>query len=159
MADRIKKRVSESQTEQIQIVMPGDTNGIGRLFGGRMVAWIDIVAAVVAKRHCGCEVTTVSIDNLHFKAPAFVNDTVVLIGCVTHVGSTSMEIKVDTYAENLRGERSMINRAYVVMVAIDERGKPVSVPDLLIENEEQRMEWEAGEKRREFIKQRRAEDF
>jgi len=142
------KYVSESKTEQIQIVLSGDTNGSGRLFGGRLVEWIDIVAAVVARRHSGREVTTVSIDNLHFKAPAYVNDTVVLIGCVTYVGNTSVEVRVDTYAENLRGERTMINRAYVVMVALDENEKPTSVPPLFIENDQQKTEWAAGEKRR-----------
>ncbi|MCL2052937.1 MAG: acyl-CoA thioesterase [Oscillospiraceae bacterium] len=154
-----KKRVSESRTEQIQIVMPGDINGNGRLFGGRLIEWIDVVAAVVARRHSGHEVTTVSIDNLHFKAPAYVNDTVVLIGCATYTGRTSIEVRVDTYAETLRGERSMINRAYVVMVAIDEDEKPTPVPSLLLEDDEQRAEWEAGEKRREFIKRRRYEGF
>ena len=159
MSEFNAKRVSDSRTEQIQIVMSGDINGYGRLNGGRMAGWIDIVAAVVARRHSGCEVTTVSIDNLHFKAPAYINETVVLIGCVTYVGRTSIEVKVETYAENLHGGRRMINRAYVVMAAIDENEKPAPVPTLLIENDEQQAEWEAGEKRRAFIKQRRLEDF
>ena len=149
------KRISESQTEQVQIIMPGDTNGCGRLFGGRLVEWIDIVAAVVARRHTGREVTTVSIEDLNFKAPAYANETVVLIGRVTYTGCTSVEIRVDTYAENLRGERSMINRAYVIMVALDENQRPVPVPALLVENDEQRAEWKAGEKRRELNKLRR----
>ena len=154
-----KKRVSESQTEQTQIIMSGDTNGFGRLFGGRLVEWIDVVAAVVARRHSGCEVTTVSIDNLHFKAPAYANETVVLIGCVTYVGRTSVEVKVDTYVENLRGDRRMVNRAYVVMVAIDEDEKPTPVPALILENDKQRSEWEAREKRHKFIKRKRHEDL
>ena len=144
------KRISESQTEQVQIIMPGDTNGYGRLFGGRLAEWIDIVAAVVARRHSGQEVTTVSMDDLNFKAPAYANETVVLIGRVTYVGRTSMEVRVDTYAENLRGERSMINKAYVVMVALDENQKPAPVPALLLETDEQKAEWAAGEKRREL---------
>ena len=153
------KRISESQTEQIQIIMPGDANGTGRLFGGRLVEWIDIVAAVVARRHSGHEVTTVSIDNLHFKAPAYINDTVVLLGRVTYTGNTSIEVRVDTYAENLRGERNIINKAYVVMVAIDKNEKPVSVPGLILETDEDKAEWAAGEKRRAFIKHRRLEKF
>ena len=124
-----------------------------------MAEWIDVVAAVAARRHAGHEVTTVSIDNLHFKAPAYANETVVLVGCVTYVGRTSIEVKVETYAENLSGERHMINRAYVVMVAIDKDGRPAPVPALLLENDEQRAEWEAGEKRHEFIKRRRDEDI
>ncbi|MCL2107500.1 MAG: acyl-CoA thioesterase [Oscillospiraceae bacterium] len=153
------KRVSDSQTEQVQIVMSGDINGNGRLFGGRVAEWVDVVAAVAARRHTGHEVITVSIDNLHFKAPAYANDTVVLIGRVTYVGRTSVEVRVDTYAENLLGRRSMINRAYVVMVALDQDENPVPVPGLLLENEEERAEWAAGEKRRAFIKQRRHEAF
>jgi len=149
------KQRSESQTEQVQIVMSGDTNGTGRLFGGRLVEWIDVVAAVAARRHCGNEVTTVSIDNLHFKAPAHINETVVLIGCVIFAGRTSIEVRVDTFAESLCGERRMINRAYVVLVAIDKNEKPVQVPPLLIESDEQRAEWEAGKKRHEFVKNKR----
>ena len=159
MAETVGKRVSESRTEQVQIVMSGDINGYGRLFGGRLVEWIDVVAAVVARRHAGHAVTTVSIDNLHFKAPAYINETVVLIGHVTHVGHTTIEVRVDTYAENQQGERRKINQAFVVTVAIDENGCPMPVPTLLLENDEQRAEWAAGEKRREFIKRRRQEDF
>ena len=159
MTEFRSKCVSESQTEQVQIVMQGDANGQGRLFGGRLIEWIDIVAAVVARRHSGCEVTTVSIDNLHFKAPAYINDTVVLIGCVTFTGRTSIEVRVDTYAENLQGERNMINKAYVVMVALDENEKPAPVPALTLETDRQRAEWAAGEKRYAFIKQRRSEIF
>ena len=159
MQEYATKSVSESQTEQVQIVMPGDTNGYGRLFGGRLVEWIDIVAAVVARRHSGNEVTTVSIDNLNFKAPAYVNETVVLIGYVTYVGRTSVEVRVDTYAEHLDGERNMINRAYVVMVALDKNETPVPVPSLCLENDEQKEEWAAGEKRCQLSKLRRLERF
>ena len=84
MTEFRSKYVSESQTEQVQIVMHGDANGQGRLFGGRLTEWIDIVAAVVARRHSGCEVTTVSIDNLHFKAPAYINDAVWAAGEKRH---------------------------------------------------------------------------
>ena len=158
MAELDAKSVSDSRTEQIQIVMAGDINGYGRLNGGRLAGWIDVVAAVVARRHSGHEVTTVSIDNLHFKAPVYSNETVVLTGCATYVGSTSIEVKVEAYAENLHGGRNLISRAYVVMVAIDKDGKPVPVPGLLLENDEQRAQWAAGEERREFIKRRRFED-
>ena len=78
--DRIMKKVSESRTEQIQILMPAHINGYKRLFGGKLVEWIDVVAAVVARRHSGRNVTTASIDNLIFAEAAYVNSTVVLIG-------------------------------------------------------------------------------
>ena len=159
MAEMRAKKVSDSRTEHVQIIMPSDANGNGRLFGGRLAEWIDVVAAVVARRHSGREVTTVSIDNLTFKAPAHINETVVLIGRVTYVGRTSMEIRVDTYAENLNGERNIINIAYVVMVALDIGETPSPVPSLRLETDEQRTDWEAGLKRREFRKLRRLEDF
>ncbi len=153
------KPVSASQTQQTQILIHEHINGSGRLFGGRLMEWIDIVAAVTARRHSGRNVTTASIDTLHFKSPAYINDTILLEGTTTYVGRTSMEVRVDTFVEALDGTRRMINRAYLVMVALDERGRPTPVPPLLPETEEQRQEWEAGKRRNELRKQRKAEQF
>lgn len=153
------KRVEDSLTEQIQILMPVHINGQDRLFGGQLVEWIDVVAAVVARRHSGHNVTTVAIDNLHFKAGAFINNTLVIIGRMTYVGNTSMEVRVDTYVEDLSGIRKVVNRAYIVMVAIDDHGNPTPVPDLIIETESQKAEWEAGIKRRALREERRREGY
>ena len=100
-----------------------------------------------------------AIDNLQFKAGAYVNDTLVLIGRVTHVGHTSMEVRVDTYVESLNGTRSVVNSAYLVLVALDEQGHPTPVPGLLLETESERAEWEAGERRQELRKTRRQEGY
>jgi len=124
------KKISDSYTEQVQIVLPEHTNGYGRLFGGTLLAWIDIVAAVVARRHSECNVTTVKIDNLCFKAPAHLNDTVLLKGKLESVGNTSMTVRVDTYLEELNGKRELINTAFLKMVALDENEKPTRVPKL-----------------------------
>ena len=153
------KPVSASQTQQTQILIHEHINGSGRLFGGRLMEGIDIVAAVTARGHSGRNVTTASIDTLHFKSPAYINDTILLEGTTTYVGRTSMEVRVDTFVEALDGTRRMINRAYLVMVALDERGRPPPVPPLLPETEEQRQEWEAGKRRNELRKQRKAEQF
>ena len=153
------KKVIDSQTEQVQILMPEHINGEKRLFGGKLVEWIDIVAAVVARRHSNKNVTTIIIDNLQFKAAAYVNSTIVLHGKITYVGNTSMEVKVDTFVEKLNGEKKLINKAYLVMVAMDEKEKPTSVPGLILETDEERIEWEAGLKRRELRKQRIIEQF
>ena len=110
-------------------------------------------------RHAGGRITTASIDNLNFKAGAYLNDTIVLIGRITYVGRTSMEVRVDTYVEDLEGMRRVINRAYVVMVAIDEEGHTVEVPGLIVESESEKAEWEAGQKRYALRKQRRREGF
>jgi len=153
------KRVADSLTEQVQILMPSHINGAGRLFGGQLMQWIDVVAAVVARRHSGRNVTTVAVDNLQFKAGAFINDTLVLIGRITYVGRTSMEVRVDTYVENMKGIRNVVNRAYLVMVALDDDGNPVEVPPLIIETESERAEWEAGKKRYRLRKSRRTEGY
>jgi acyl-CoA hydrolase len=157
--DKTYKKVSDSRTEQIQILMPEHINGFNRLFGGKLMEWIDVVAAVVARRHSGCNVTTASIDNLQFKAPAHVNSTIFLLGQITYVGRTSMEVRVDTFVERLNGERKMINRAYLVLVALDENDCPVEVPGITPETDEEKSEWEAGSKRSLLRKQRRREEF
>ncbi|MBC8547480.1 acyl-CoA thioesterase [Clostridiaceae bacterium NSJ-31] len=156
---REPKRVSDSQTEQIQILMHNHINGVGRLFGGQLVEWIDVVAAVVARRHSGCNITTAAIDNLQFKAGAYLNDTLVLIGRITWVGRTSMEVRVDTYVEDLGGFRRPVNRAYLVMVALDENERATQVPGLILETEMERAEWEAGARRAELRRARRKEGY
>ena len=156
---RKQKHVEDSRTENTYLIMPKHINGYGRLFGGILLQWIDEVAGIVAHRHTGSIVTTACVDNLNFKAGAYLGDTVVLIGRMTYVGKTSMEVRVDTYAEDADGTRRMINRAYEVLVALDENDKKIEVPGLIVETEAQRAEWIGGEKRYELRKQRRKEGF
>ncbi len=156
---RPTKRVEDSKTVQQYLIRATHLNPYGRLFGGQLLAWIDELAGIVAGRHSNSYVTTAAIDNLQFKAPAFEGDMIVLVGKVTCVGRSSMEILVDTYVEALDGKRSMINRAYIDMVAIDTTGATVEVPELILETEEERREYEAALKRKEMRKQRRQEGF
>lgn len=146
--ERLRKRVCDSRTEQVHIVMPQFTNGQNRLFGGALMEWVDVVAGVVARRHSGCNVTTAAVDPLSFLAPARLNDMILSIGEVTYVGRTSMEVRVDTFVESLEGARELVNRAYLVMVAVGEDEKPVEIPGLILETEEQELEWRNGEQRR-----------
>ena len=152
------RRVRDSYTEQVQIIFPQHVNGAQRLFGGQLMAWIDVVAAVVARRHSGMSVTTATVDELSFLHAANLDDTVVLAGRVTHVGRTSMEVRVDTYVERLSGERSLVNRAYLVLVALNEAGRPAPVPGLVLETDEERAEWEAGARRKRARGERRQEN-
>lgn len=152
---RTTKKVEQSLTEQQYLICPAHINHYGRLFGGQLLKWIDELAGIVAIRHCGSTVTTAAIDNLQFHAPAYSGDMIVLRGWVTCVGRTSMEIRVDTYREQLNGQRELINKAYIDMVAIDCKGRPIEVPEIAIETQEQRQEWEAAQKRRQARKQRR----
>ena len=156
---RETKKVSDSLTEQQYLIRPSHINHYGRLFGGQLIYWIDELAGIVAIRHSGAIVTTAAIDNLQFQAPAYTGDMIVLRGMVTYVGRTSMEVRVDTYREALNGTREMINRAYIDMVCINCKGEPMEVPDLCVETEDQRQEYEAAKKRKQLRKQRRQEGF
>ena len=159
MANEIAKHVSDSEVEQIQIVLGYHLNGQGRVFGGQMAAWIDIVAGAVAQRHCNRNITTAEIDSLQFKRPVFANEIVVLHGKLTYVGKTSMEVRVDSFSEDITGIRKLVNTAYVVLVALDENQKPTPVPKLICQNFQEEAEWEGGKKRRELRKKRRLEAF
>ena len=155
----MRKTPSETYTEQVNLVKDSDLNGSRRLFGGILLSWIDITAAIVARRHAERNVTTVAIDDLHFIAPAHANDLVVLCGKVTHVGRTSMEISVDSYVERLDGTRTLINRAHVVMVALDENECPCEVPALEPETEQEKADFLAGEKRKQLRIRRQQENY
>ena len=144
------KKVSDSKTETAHMIRPTHLNGAERLFGGTLMQWIDEVAAVVAIRHSGTKVTTASVDNLTFLKGAYQNDLVIIKGKITWVGKTSMEICVDTYVENRNGERTRINNAHFIMIALDENDKPIEVPKLVLETEEEKLAWEHGEERRKI---------
>ncbi|MEF9944972.1 MAG: acyl-CoA thioesterase [Lachnospiraceae bacterium] len=155
----IERTVEESIVETVHMVRPNHLNGAGRLFGGILMQWIDEAAGLVAKRHTRSNVITASVDNLRFLKGAYQGDVVVLIGKATFVGRTSMEVRVDTYVENMEMERRAINRAYFTMVALDQEDKPTPVPGLIIRTESEKAEWEAGEKRREMRVLRKEEGF
>ena len=149
------KHVSESDTEQVQVLSQSSLNGSSRLFGGPLMQGIDVVAAVVARRHSGCNVTTASVDNLRFEGPAYANDTIVLCGYITYTGRTSMEVCVRTYVEELSGLKRLINVAYLVMVALNAEERPTEVPKLVVESEAEKREWEAACERNAIRKTRR----
>ena len=151
----ISKTVDESRVETVRIVRPNHLNGANRLFGGILMQWIDEVAGIVAKRHSMCNVTTASVDNLTFLHGAYQNDMIVIKGKLTWVGSSSMEVCVDTYVENLSGERHRINNAHFMMVALDENGNPTQVPRLTLQTEDEHLAWAHGEERRRIRNQRR----
>ena len=148
MSERKMKRVEDSLTEQSHLLMPKCLNAAGYLFGGQLLAWIDETAGIVAKRHAEMNVVTVAVDNMYFKA-----------GARVHVGRSSMEVRIDTYCEALDGTRTMINRAYFIMVGTDEHQHPVEVPGLIIEGVTQQIENEAAQKRAKLWKVRRQEGF
>jgi acyl-CoA hydrolase len=135
-------------TSQVQIIMPPHVNGVNRLFGGQLMAWIDITAAVEARRHTRRQVITAAVDNLRFLGPAFLDETVRLDAQVTWTGRTSLEVRVDSFVESLDGTGRLINRAYLVFVALDGEGKPAPFPAFKPSSEEEKLEWARAEERR-----------
>ena len=144
------RKVSESVSETVHMVRPNHLNAAGRLFGGILMQWMDELAGLVAKRHTRKNVITASVDNLSFLRGAYQKDVVVITGKVTYVGNTSMEVKVDSCVEDLDRNRTLINRAYFTMVALDDNDHPTRVPRLELETDEEREDWENAKKRREM---------
>ena len=125
------RKPAESASEMVQIVMPGQSNTHGNLFGGILMQWLDLVASVAVKRHCRKVVVTASMDRLDFKASAKVGDIVVLKARVNRAFRTSMEAGVRVIVENLdTGDQRLIARCYMTYVALDEDGKPTEVPPI-----------------------------
>ncbi|MBE5997644.1 MAG: acyl-CoA thioesterase [Lachnospiraceae bacterium] len=161
MSDSLEaKKISDSLTEVTHILFPRSLNDMGRLYGGQLLEWLDELAGIVARRHCGGSVVTASIDRLDFKEGARQGDMVYIRGYLTYAGTTSMEVRMDSYVENISdGSRHMINTAFFVMVAVDEEGSPTKVPPLIIEGVSEQAEWEAAKRRMELRKVRRKEGF
>jgi acyl-CoA hydrolase len=160
MNPRPTKPAAESRSEQAHYLRYEDINGAGRLFGGRLLAWIDELGGITGRRHARIAMTTAAIDHVQFLRPAYLGQTVVLIGVVTYVGNTSLEVRVDTYQEEMDGTRHLMNRAYVTIVTIDSEGKPIPVPyGLELDSDEARAEWENAQKRVEMRKKRQAEGY
>ena len=143
------------RTSNVQIVMASHVNGANRLFGGKLMEWIDIAAAVEARRHAHNDVTLAAVDALEFIAPVHMNDTIVLQAEVTWTGHTSMEVRVEAFAEYLTGERVLVNRAYLVFVAMDESDHPRPVPPFVPQTPEERAEWQNAVNRRAYRMARR----
>lgn len=150
------KTPSETKSEITQILPYYAINGNGRLLGGFLLNCIDEVATASAKRFCRTKVATAAIDSVDFIAPAFIGELFTATGVVTRAGKTSLEVKVSCYIENDDGTRRLINRAYAVFVALSEDGKPIPVPELLLQTDEEKAEYAAACKRDEERKKRRA---
>lgn len=146
----------DSRVEKTEVVLPSDANNLGTVFGGRVMEWIDIAAAVSAGRHCRGTVVTASMDDLHFLAPIKAGMVVILIAQVNYAGRTSVEVGVEVLSEDQRtGERTRCCHAYLTFVALDPKGKPVGVPALFPETAEERRRFEEARERRQFRLERR----
>ena len=145
------KKVSESVVTMTELVLPQHTNSLRSVFGGVIMSWIDIAAAIAAQRHAQRPVVTASMDAMSFVAPVYVGWIVNLKASVNYVSRTSMEIGVRLDAENpTEGKTFHVASAYMTFVALDSNGKPCEVPKLIPETEDQKRRYKAAERRREF---------
>jgi len=142
------KTPSESEVVMRQMVMPGDTNSHGTIFGGTVMSWIDIAAAMCASRHCNLPVVTVHIDDIEFRSPIELGAHVLISASVNYVGNTSMIIGVKVESENYHtGESTVTTTAYLTFVAMDENKRPVKVPDLKPQTEIEKKRYRNAQQR------------
>ncbi|MGZ3768913.1 MAG: acyl-CoA thioesterase [Bdellovibrio sp.] len=147
---KTSKPVSASQVIMTQLVLPSHTNSLGSIFGGTIMSWIDIAAAIAAQRHSNKEVVTASVDRLDFVAPVFKGWVVNLKASVNFTSRTSMEVGVRVDAENPKtGETFHTASAYCTFVALGSNGKPIEIPSLILETEDDKRRFAEAEKRRE----------
>lgn len=144
------KPVSASQVIMTQLVLPTHINALGSIFGGTIMSWIDIAAAIAAQRHSNKEVVTASIDSLSFIAPVYKGWVVNLKASVNFTSRTSMEVGVRVDAENPKtGEVFHTASAYTTFVALGSNGKPTEVPGLVCETPDEKRRYDEGKRRRE----------
>jgi acyl-CoA hydrolase len=150
MSELPAKSPRESEVTMTQMILPSDTNAVNSAFGGKVMEWIDICAAVAAQRHCRQVVVTASMDDLHFHAPIRVGWTVTLQSRVIAAFRTSMEVGVTVTAENpLTGDRHMATSALLTFVALNSDGKRLPVPPLKLETEQEHEAFREAEARRQ----------
>ena len=145
------RTVAESQAERSEIIFPADANALGNLFGGRLMQFIDLVGAVAAFRHARAIVVSASMDHLDFVAPVHVGDLLILKASVNRAFRTSMEVGVKAMVENARDQTLRhVSSAYVTYVAVDREGRPVPVPGVVPETDNQKRRYEDAARRRQL---------
>ncbi|MBP1985723.1 acyl-CoA thioesterase [Halolamina salifodinae] len=143
--------LAESYTEMTELLLPNDTNNLGRALGGAVLHWMDICGAIAGMRFANKQVVTASMDHVDFISPIDLGEVAVVQAYVFNTGRTSIDVKVDVRAEDPReGEERKTTASYFTFVALDEDGNPTNVPDLECpSDEEEALKQEAIDGRRE----------
>ena len=145
------KTPADSLTLMTEIVLPNDTNVFGSLMGGRLMYWMDIAAAIAAQRHCNSPVVTASVDNISFKNPIKLGNTVHIEARVTRAFNTSMEVHLKVWGEDfIQQFKYKSNEAYYTFVALDPHRKPKAVPQLEPQTEEEQKLFDGALRRRQI---------
>jgi acyl-CoA hydrolase len=152
------KSPSETATEMVQVVLPNDANPLGFILGGTVMHLIDIAGAIACHRHTRSLLVTAAVDGLQFLHPIKVGDLIILRARVTAVWSTSLEVEVEVFSEEiLTGVRRMTSRAYLTFVAVSADGRRQAIPPLTLETDDDRERArQAGIRRSERLKARKA---
>ena len=144
------RKISESQSEMTELILPNDTNTLGNLLGGRLMHFIDLVGAMAAYRHSRTHVVTASMDHIDFIAPVHVGDLLILKSTMNRAFTTSMEVGVKVWVENtIAGTHRHVASAYLTFVAVDSQGRSVPVPKLEPETDDEVRRYEDAGRRRE----------
>jgi acyl-CoA hydrolase len=147
----ITKSPKESFTIMNELVLPNDTNPLNNLMGGRLLHWMDIAAAISAQKHCNNIVVTASVDNVSFRHPIKLGDVITIEAKVTRAFSTSMEVRLDVWAENIpSGTRVRSNDAFYTFVALNKEGIPIAVPEIEPETEMDKKLFDGALRRRQL---------
>lgn len=150
MPTNSNKTPKETEIIMRQMVMPGDTNVHGTIFGGTIMSWMDIAAAMVAQRHCETPVVTVHISDIDFISPIKLGYHVKIMASLNYVGKSSMTVGVRVDSENpFTGSSRKCTKAYLTFVALDEFGKPMQVPGLNPESLDEKRRYENAKARRD----------
>jgi acyl-CoA hydrolase len=150
MARKKGKSPSESIVQMTEIVLPVHTNALHTMFGGTVMSWIDIAAAISAQRHARRVVVTASIDALHFRAPIKLGYIVHVRACVNRAFKTSMEVGVRVDSENpMTGEMHYNVKAYTTFVALNDHGNPVEIEPIIPKTPDEIRRFDQALKRRE----------
>jgi acyl-CoA hydrolase len=143
------KPARESRAETTEVVLPSHTNQLGTIFGGQLMAWVDIAASISAARHARGVCVTASIDALHFVAPVKLGEHIRIRACVNHAGRTSMEVGARLDSEDPQtGRTTHVATAYLTFVAIDAHGRPRAIAPLLLESPDEKRRHHDAELRR-----------
>ena len=146
-----QKFAKNSVTIMTEMVLPNDTNTLHNLMGGRLMHWMDIVAAIAAQKHCNRIVVTASADNISFKEPINLGNVVTLRSQVTRAFNSSMEVFIEVTAEDIPASKKiMTHRAFFTFVAVDQNGKPIEIPQVVPETAEEIELFEGALRRRQL---------
>ena len=145
-----KKTASASKTILTEIVLPNDTNHLDNLMGGRLLHWMDIAGAIAARRHSGRISVTASVNNVSFQHPIPIGSIVTLIAKVSRAFTSSMEIYIDVFVEDPKGNKIKCNEAIYTFVSVDQLGNPINVPELVPESEEEISRFDGALRRRQL---------